>query len=263
MTDDDQLFERVVALADIAAAGFDVHEMADDLVRSCVDLLGVTAAGIMLDDQHGTLRVFASTSEEIRLLELMELQNREGLCLDAFATGETIEAVDLAVTGGRWPLFTQAALERGMHSAWAIPMRLRERTVGALNLFSDACDPLPARAVRVARLLADMATIGIINHWTVTRQEALADQLQTALTSRVLIEQAKGIIAERTGLSMTSAFELLRGEARSTRRPMAEVAGDLVADLRQVVPGEPVAPPATHGLSYEDAVRRRPRQSPR
>ncbi len=222
-------FGRLVSLADSLVTGFDVVDLADDLVRSCVSFLPVRAAGILLDDQRGNLRVLASSTEETRLLELLELQNNEGPGLEAFSSGVLVVEEDLVRAEQRWPSFVREARAQGMVGAYALPMRLRERTVGAINLFCDSPDGLTEEQVQLAQVMTTMATLGILNHWTIRRQEVIAEQLQAALNSRIVIEQAKGVIAERSGLDMAEAFELLRGSARASRRPLAEVAGEVIA----------------------------------
>lgn len=223
-----ELFTRLVSLADTFVTGYDVVDMAHHLVESCLQFLPVCSAGIMLDDQRGNLRVLASSSEETRLLELFELQNNEGPCLEAFATGVSVTAPDLREARTRWPSFTAEAGAQGILGAFALPMRLRERTIGALNLFCDTEQGMGAEQLEVARAMSTMATLGILNHWTVRRQEVLAEQLQGALHSRIVIEQAKGVIAERTGVTMDVAFESLRSAARASQRPMSDVAADVV-----------------------------------
>jgi hypothetical protein len=231
-----QFFDRLVALADSLVTGFDLHGLADQLVHDCVEVLPVRDAGIMLDDQRGTLRVLASTSEETRLLELLELQNDDGPCLEAFGSGVTVSASDLQQDAGRWPEFEAEARALGITGAYAVPMQLRERTIGVLNLFCAAPGGLTEREVRVAHVMSTMATLGILNHWTVRRQEVLAEQLQHALNSRIVIEQAKGVIAERSQVDMATAFGLLRSFARSSRRTLADVA-DEVTQGRLDLPG--------------------------
>jgi GAF domain-containing protein len=227
-THDELLFATLIELADTTVTGLDVMSLADRLVEACVELVGVAAAGIMLADQHSDLRVFASTNEESRMLELLELQNNDGPCLEAFRTGGAIDGVDLSLFIERWPSFAPAAITAGIHSAYAVPMRLRDRTIGALNLFLTGTEPLSPHQLDVARVMADMASIGIINSWSMHHHEALTQQLQGALTSRVVIEQAKGVLSERDGLSMGQAFDYLRRTARSARRPIADVADDFV-----------------------------------
>lgn len=223
------LFRSLIYLADTIVTGFDVIDLADRLVSTCDELLGAAAAGILLDDQRGGLRVLASSSEELRILELLELQANEGPCLEAFETGELVAAVDLSAHKRRWPGYVRHALRLGFVSAYAIPMRLRERTIGALNIFQASPEPMSTTDLQVAQVLTSMATIGLINHQALRRQELLAEQLQTALNSRIAIEQAKGVIAERAGVDMNAAFDLLRSAARSSRRPLSELAADVAA----------------------------------
>ena len=227
-THDELLFAILIELADTAVSGFDLMSLADRLVGACVDVLGLTAAGIMLADQESALRVFASTNEETRMLELLELQNNAGPCLDAFRTGTADDGLDLSSYVVRWPSFDPAAISAGIQTAYAVPKRLRDQTIGALNLFHAKIQPLSPHERDVARVMADMAAIGIINNWSSHHQEVLAHQLQGALTTRVIIEQAKGVLAERDGLSMGQAFEFLRRTARSSQRPIADVALDTV-----------------------------------
>ena len=227
--DDDVLFATLIELADTTTIGFDLVSLADRLVRACVEVLGVTAAGIMLADHRQSLRVFASSNEETRFLELFELQNNDGPCLEAFQTGKPVEGTDLSLLTARWPHFAPAAMSVGFNTAYAVPMRLRGTTIGALNLFQAEIEKFSTRKVNVARVLADMASIGIVNHGSLRQQEVLAQELQGALNSRVIIEQAKGVIAERQGISLPEAFEYLRTTARSSQRPIAEVALEAVS----------------------------------
>jgi hypothetical protein len=220
-------YARLVTLADTLVTGFDVVDLADELVSGCLEFLPVTSAGIMLDDQRGNLRVLASSSEETRLLELFELQNNEGPCLEAFSTGTMIGEVDLETAALRWPSFTNEAMFQGIRGAYAFPMQLRGRTIGVLNLFCGSREGLDAEQLRIAQVMSTMATLGILNHWTVRRQELLAEQLQTALNSRIVIEQAKGVIAERASVDMSTAFRLLRSSARESRRALSDVAADV------------------------------------
>jgi ANTAR domain-containing protein/GAF domain-containing protein len=226
--DDDVVFATLIELADTTTTGFNLVGLADRLVRACVEVLGVTAAGIMLADHRQRLRVFASSNEETRILELFELQNNDGPCLEAFRTGEPVEGTDLSLLTARWPHFAAAAMSAGFNTAYAVPMRLRGKTIGALNLFQAGIETFSTRKVSVARVLADMAAIGIVNHGSLRQQEVLAQQLQGALNSRVIIEQAKGFIAERQGVSLPEAFDYLRATARASQRPIADVALEVV-----------------------------------
>jgi GAF domain-containing protein len=224
-----QLTQTFVDLADTLVDEFDVIELLHVLAGRCVDLLGVDAAGVMLADTHGQLRVAAASSERARLLELFELQNDEGPCLDAFRTGRQVSWVDQPPNEPTpWPLFAPHLRTEGFSSVHAVPMRLRRQVIGALNLFGQPPVQLPAEDVRVAQAFADIATIAILQERLVKEREVLAAQLQTALDSRVVIEQAKGVLAERLGFDMDTAFSTLRDAARRTNRRLSDVARDVV-----------------------------------
>ena len=214
-----------VELADTLVADFDVVDFLHGLADRCVGLVAVDAAGLMLADQRGSLRVIASSSEQARLVELFQLQHEEGPCLECFQTGLPVSEPDMATAGQRWPAFAPAAVAAGFAAAQALPMRLRDEVIGAMNLFMAVPGRLDETALRVGQALADVATIGLLHERNFRHQEALAEQLQGALNSRVTIEQAKGVLAERGGLDMGQAFELLRAQARAQNRRLAELAG--------------------------------------
>ncbi len=222
-----RFLERLVTLADAMVGGFDIVDLADQLVHGCLDISAVAEAGILLDDQRGQLRVLAASSDESRLLELMELQSDQGPCLEAFRTGERVLVHSLNDDPTRWPAFAGTATAQGVTAVYALPMRLRERTIGALNVFCRDGQRLDEHELQLTGVMATMGTVGILSHWTFRRQEILAEQLQTALESRVVIEQAKGVVAEREGIGMGAAFIRLRDAARSTRRPLSELAADV------------------------------------
>jgi hypothetical protein len=184
----------------------------------------------MLADRGGVLRVAASSSEQVRLLELYELQNEEGPCLECFASGSAVSSDDLEDGDGtRWPRFGSEATAAGFRSVLALPLRLRSETIGALNMFRAGAGPLGTVDRSLAQALADVATIGILQERGSQRREVLARQLQEALTSRVVIEQAKGVIAERLGLHVDEAFDLMRSHARSQNEKLSEVADRVVS----------------------------------
>ncbi len=218
-----------VDLADTLVANFDVVDFLHGLADRCVRLLDVDAAGLMLADQRGSLRVVASSSEQARMVELFQLQHEQGPCMECFQTGLPVSEADLSTARPRWPAFAPAALGAGFAAVQALPMRLRDEVIGAMNLFTKTPGGLDERGLRVGQALADVATIGLLQERNFRHQEVLAEQLQGALNSRVTIEQAKGVLAERLHLDMGRAFELLRGQARAQNRLLAELAG-AVAD---------------------------------
>lgn len=228
-TREQALADTFVRLADTMVDDYDVADLLDQLVTACVHVLEVTAAGLLLDDQKGNLALVASSSQETRLLELFVLQNNEGPCLDCVRTGVAVVSDNLEEDRGRWPLFVPAAQMAGFQSVAAVPMRLRDQTIGALALFMNVPAPIPAANRRLAQALADVATIGILQQRSLHRSQALSEQLQTALTSRIAIEQAKGVLAERNKLTMDEAFDALRRYARDHNLKLTDVATSVVA----------------------------------
>jgi GAF domain-containing protein len=231
------LSDAFVQLADTLVDDYDVVDLMDRLTTTCVGLLGVTAAGLLLVDQRGGLQLVASSSEDVRLLELFQLQNEEGPCLDCIRTGEAVSVDDLSAASARWPRFTQEATRVGYHSVHAVPMRLRSEIIGGLNLFREEAPQLTDEQMRIAQALADVATIGVLQQRSVHRASLLAEQLQTALSSRVVIEQAKGVLAAFGDLGMQQAYLALRQYARNGNHKLSVVAEGVV---RRTVPVQDV-----------------------
>jgi transcriptional regulator with GAF, ATPase, and Fis domain len=234
VTREEQLVEAFVEAADTLVDDFDVIEFLHTLAERCVQLLDVDAAGVMLADQFGQLHATAASTESARLLELFELQADAGPCMDAFRTGVQVVNADLAASRERWPRFAEAARATGFVSVHALPLRLRATIIGALNLFCARAGTLSDADARTGQALADVATIGILAQRGLHQAELLSAQLQQALNSRVTIEQAKGVLAERRGISVDEAFVLLRAYARNHNLRLSDLA-------RQVADGSTTA----------------------
>ena len=258
--------QTFLQLADTLVADFDIIDLLTMLADRCVELVDADAAGILLADNKGNLRVMAASSEQARLLELFQLQNEEGPCLDAHSSGEGVTCTDLRDALPRWPRFTPYAVGAGFTAVYALPLRLRDSIIGALNLFRTQPGPMPEADVRLAQALADVASVAIL-HDQATREIEIRDgQLQHALDSRIIIEQAKGVLAERSQVDMATAFNRLRTYARSHNVQLTAVAADVIAGKitldgqteRLRPPPAPVSDPVVRGkariLLVEDDV---------
>ena len=231
MISTERLTDLFVELADTLVADFDLVDFLHNLADHAADVSGAGAVGLMLVDHRGKLRFMAASNEQGEMLELFQLQNSEGPCLDCFTSGEPVVNADLTQAHARWPLFAPAAEPAGFRSVHAFPMRLRQDTIGALNLFGSVDVAFADHEVRVVQALADVATIALLQERSIARADALTEQLQGALNSRILIEQAKGALAQQQGTTPDQAFQLMRATARSSRRRLVDVAQDVLARL--------------------------------
>jgi transcriptional regulator with GAF, ATPase, and Fis domain len=230
------LSDTFVELTDTMVAGFDMIDFLHLLTDRSVQLLDVSAVGLLLADPRGELRVVAASSEAARLLELFQLQNDQGPCLDCFRSGRPVQAADLAAEAERWPRFAPAARQAGFGAVQALPMRLREQVIGALNLFRADPGTFDPANVRIGQALADVATISLLHERNMRHSDTLNEQLQNALNSRVIIEQAKGKLAERLGVDMDQAFNLMRDYARTSNRRLSDLAQAFVEGT-EALPG--------------------------
>lgn len=228
-------FERLsrifVEVADTLVDDFDLLDFLHMLTVRTADLVDASAVGLLLADQRGQLQFMAASHERARILEILQVQASEGPCYDAFRTGQPVLNTDLQTAGQRWPDFTRHALTAGFRSVHAFPMRVRREIIGALNVFgSTAGGTFDEADVQIVQALTDVAAIGLLQERAIRRGEVLTGQLQAALNNRIVIEQAKGAIAQAHGLSGDEAFTALRGYARRTNRKLTEVAQDMLAD---------------------------------
>ena len=222
------LARALVELADTLVSDFDVVDVLTLLAYRCVDVLAVEATGLMLAAPDGQLRVMASSSEAMRVLELFEVQSEQGPCLDCYRTGQPVVYPDLSVGDGRWPRFAAEALAAGFRSVHALPMRLRGSVIGALNLFHSEPGEMRQADVDAAQALADVATIAILQHRAAHEAQTVNEQLNFALNSRIVIEQAKGMVAEAAGLDMEESFSRLRAHARNHNMRLVQVAQGVI-----------------------------------
>ena len=226
----ERLAEVFVEMADTLVDEFDVIEFLQTVTARTAELTDASAVGLLLADHHGQLQFMAASDEATRLLELFQLQHREGPCLDAFTTRAPVVNADLSQAAGRWPLFAPRAAGGGFRSVHALPLRLRSDVIGALNLFGSGTGTLTPADIQVVQALADVATIGLLQERAIRRAEVLAEQLQGALNSRVVIEQAKGALARIHDVDVDHAFERLRTYARRSNRKLVEIAHAVITD---------------------------------
>ncbi|MDJ0317127.1 GAF and ANTAR domain-containing protein [Arthrobacter antibioticus] len=217
-----------VKIADTLVTDYDVVDMLHTLVGETVGLLDASAAGLLLVDPAGELQVVASTSERSQLVEVLELEAGEGPCIECFRTGTVVSVPDIASDGARWPHFQAAALSQGFVSVHAVPMRLRGNTIGALDLFRQEKGRLSEEDAILAQGFADIATISLLQERALRESTLVNEQLQRALNSRIVIEQAKGVIAQTANVTMDEAFALLRSYARSHSTPLYETSMNVV-----------------------------------
>ncbi|MCR8671766.1 GAF and ANTAR domain-containing protein [Agrococcus sp. HG114] len=223
-----------VRFAEMLTSEYDVVELLHSVLLECVELLDVDAGGLLLTDSSGELELVASTSERVELVEIMQLNAGDGPCVEAYRTGSIISVADVGATGGSWRRFREAARVQGYASAYAIPMRLRSETIGSIGLFREQEGELSGADSAAAQALAHLATIGIMHERSTRESSLLTEQLQRALESRIVIEQAKGVVTEAAGVDVDEAFRLLRQHARSRGATLRSVAEQVVARTLQL-----------------------------
>ncbi len=239
MAREDLVAHTFVELADTLVEGYDPIEFLHRLTERCVSLLGMTEAGVVIVDARGQLRALGSSSERMHLIELIELQSKDGPCLDCWRSGAAVREDHLADAVARWPHFAPAALDAGFASVYAVPMRLRDERLGALNLFANEARGLAESGETLAQALADVATIGILHERFIRQREEVSEQLQVAFNTRIVLEQAKGVVAQATNIDIGEAFTTLRGYARHHNFLLSDVAehvisGDLAVEALTV-----------------------------
>ena len=226
--DTDRLNGLLRNFARTLVTDYSIEEMLDGLCREIVAILNCDGAGVMLEDEGGDLRFVAASDEVVRSIEALQIELGEGPCILAYRTGKVILADDLDVDQ-QFPMFARRAREAGMAAVQSFPLRADDQCVGALNMYAAHTAPFDDDDIEAATLLADVCTTYIVNSRTLADSYKLAGQLQKALDSRVVIEQAKGKLAEQLGVSVGDAFGVLRGHARNNGLKLHDVATAVVA----------------------------------
>jgi GAF domain-containing protein len=231
MSDDRErdIADAFVSLATTLAKGYDVLELLSELTADCARLLDISSAGLLLADRHGVLHVLAASSEETRLLEIFQLQREQGPCLDCFRSKAPVIVESLIRDADKWPQFAEAALNTGFRSVHAVPMRLRDNVLGTLGLFGTTAGALNEADLRLGQALADVASVALVQGRAAEDQATVNQQLQEALTSRIVLEQAKGLLAQLGDLDMNAAFAYLRRFSRDHNWRLSELAAALVS----------------------------------
>ncbi|MCW2796409.1 GAF and ANTAR domain-containing protein [Nocardioides sp.] len=230
----ERLAEVFVELADTLVDEFDLIEFLQILTIRTSDLIEARAAGLLLADNHGRLRLMAASDERAELLELFQVQSLEGPCQDCYREGVAVSTTDLSTAADRWPRFAPRAVAAGYRSVHAFPLRLRKDVIGALNLFGTEPGPMEPAGARIVQALADVATIGLLQERTIHRGDVLTEQLQAALNSRIEVEQAKGALSQIHNCNTDEAFELLRGYCRRNHLKLGDVARAVTSDPASV-----------------------------
>ena len=224
-----RVLHAVVSLVDSLLDDFDVVDLLTGLTKRCAELLDIEAAGILLADPLHRLRLLAATSEQAHELELFQLQADQGPCMDCYATGQAVSVADLKAATQRWPRFVPAAIDAGFASVHAVPMRAAGKVLGALNLFGSLPGELTEADLLVGQTLTHIACVAILQEHAPTPASVMP-QLRSALTNRVIVEQAKGFVREMLGVSVEEAFDLLRAYARDSGEHLTDIARRLMTD---------------------------------
>lgn len=217
-----------VAVAGALTDQYDVVDLLAALVQECTELLSISAGGLLVADSMGELELIASTSEDVEFVEIMQLAAGAGPCVDCFISGTQISVNDIEVSGSQWPAFRAAALRKGFRSLHATPLRFRGKTIGSLNLLGTAAGELTIADADLAQALADVAVIGILQERTHRDAHFIDAQLHLALDTRILIEQAKGVLAHTEKMALEDAFSAIRAYSRTKGLSTRAVAQSII-----------------------------------
>ncbi|UFU02236.1 GAF and ANTAR domain-containing protein [Ruania suaedae] len=232
MYDEQKFVQLTAAFTEKLVAPYDVDEALRTLAENLTDLLALAGSGVTLGLEE-RLRAATAVPPHLAALEHYQEQHQEGPCVSAYHTGEVVAVSDLREET-RWPGYRTIAADVGVRAVAGMPMKLAGNAVGALNMYHAEPHIWDDSDLLAARALSNMATAYLIHSSTLSQQNQLSDQLQHALDSRVLIEQAKGVLTQTHALTLTEAYELLRRNARNNGRKVREVADDVVEGRLQL-----------------------------
>ena len=227
---DQPLFLQTLSRFAVVLPGrYDLEAALTELTESLTSVLGLSGSGVTMADEGGRLRFVTAVSQASGDLERNQEQQQAGPCRDAFDTGEVVRVTDVRKESSRWPEFSATAARLSVAGVAGIPMRLADKVIGALNLYSSEAREWTDEDIAVAGVLADVATSYVVNASKLRQQEQLSEQLQQALESRVIIEQAKGITAQQKSVSVDDAYQMIRRHARNNNASLRVVAEAIVA----------------------------------
>jgi GAF domain-containing protein len=228
MYDRSLFIQTLSRFAVVLPSRYDLEAALSELTESVTEVLGLSGSGVTMADK-GQLRFVTAVSHASGELERNQEEQQAGPCRDAFDSGEVVRVTDVRLESTRWPEFSATATRLKVAGVAGIPMRLADVIVGALNLYAEEPREWSDDDIAVAGVLAAVATSYVVNASKLRQQEQLTEQLQHALESRVVIEQAKGITSQKNAITIDQAYQLIRGHARSNNTSLRTVAEAIVA----------------------------------
>jgi GAF domain-containing protein len=226
---DRPLFLKTLSrFAVVLPARYDLEAALSELTESVTQVLGLSGSGVTMAEE-GRLRFVTAVSQASEELERSQEQHQAGPCRDAYDTGEVVRITDVRLESTRWPDFAAIATRLNVAGVAGIPMRLADQMIGALNLYAPEPREWSDEDMAVAAVLADVATSYVVNASKLRQQEQLSEQLQQALETRIVIEQAKGITSQKNAITIDQAYQLIRGHARSNNASLRTVSEAIVS----------------------------------
>jgi len=233
MYDQPLFLQTLSRFAVVLPARYDLEAALSELTESVTAVLGLAGSGVTMAED-GRLRFVTAVNQVSGDLERSQQEQQAGPCRDTYQTGEVVRVADVRAESTRWPEFSAIATRLSVAGVAGIPMHLDDTIIGALNLYSREPRQWSDVDIAVAGVLADVATSYVVNVSKLRQQEQLSEQLQEALESRIVIEQAKGITAYKNAVTIDQAYQLMRRHARNNNASLRQVAEAIVAVGLQV-----------------------------